>query len=49
MMDRPEERIRTLAERKVDRLEILRIGAKLGLSLTALTAIRRYEVGVACR
>jgi len=39
MLDRPEERIRTLAERKVDRLEILRIGAKLGLSLTALTAI----------
>src|SRR5919201_1305387 len=39
MLDRREEYVRDLAERNVSRREILEIGAKLGLSMTALSAI----------
>src|SRR5918911_2418880 len=39
MLDRREEYVRDLAERNVSRREILEIGAKLGLSMTALGAI----------
>jgi multiple sugar transport system substrate-binding protein len=39
MIDRHDDLVRELAERNVSRREILKIGARLGLSMTALSAI----------
>src|SRR2546423_12865506 len=46
MFDRREEYVRDLIERHVSRREILKIGARLGLSMTALSAILA-EAGLA--
>ena len=39
MIDRHDDLVRELAERNMSRREILKIGARLGLSMTALSAI----------